>query len=161
MSKADINKKAFTVVGELSEDCSSITIDHHKALRRVIKFMVGKKLEINLKLLRYTRTAAQNRYLWGVCYTTICSFHKETTGEVITKEDIHFHTLQHILDYRLEAKEIMGKETLVVHGKSTSNLNTKEFGDLIDKLHAFWGEKGCIIPEPRQNNFLSDFVKDE
>jgi hypothetical protein len=161
MSKAGINKREFNVVGELTEDGQFIKIAHYKPLKRIFKALIGQPLDVSFKQLKYQRSAAQNRALWGVAYVTIAAWYKETNGEAISKDAIHAHTLQRILDYEVEVKEVYGTEIIVVKGKSTSALNTKEFTDLYKKIQKYWAEKGCDIPDPRGNNFLSDFIKDE
>ena len=163
MSKA-INKSEFSEIGvlEKTEDGGlSIKLRFGKVLKRVLEKLIGKDLEVNFRLFKYRRTEAQNRWLWGVAYVTIAAWYKETQGETVSKEAIHAHTLQEILDYKIEVEEFMGREVLVVKGKSTSQLSTKEFSDLVDKLVAYWAYYDCYIQLPKENNFLSDFVKDE
>lgn len=163
MSKA-INKSEFSEIGvlEKTEDGGlSIKLRFGKVLKRVLENLIGKDLEVNFRLLKYRRSDAQNRWIWGVAYVTIAAWYKETQGETVSKEAIHAHTLQEILDYKIEVEEFMGKEVLVVKGKSTSQLNTKEFSDMVNKLVAYWAQYDCYIQLPEENNFLSDFVKDE
>lgn len=163
MSKA-INKSEFSEIGvlEKTEDGGlSIKLRFGKVLRRVLEKLVGKDLEVNFRLLKFRRSDAQNRWLWGVAYTTISAWYKETQGETVSKEAIHAHTLQEILDYKIEVQEFMGKDILVVQGKSTSQLSTAEFSEMVDKLVAYWAVYDCYIPLPKENNFLSEFVRDE
>nr|DAM99216.1 MAG TPA: protein NinB [Herelleviridae sp.] len=163
MSKA-INKSEFSEIGvlEKTEDGGlTIKLRFGKVLKRVLEKLIGKELEVNFRLLKYRRSDAQNRWLWGVAYVTIAAWYKETQGETVSKEAIHAHTLQEILDYKIEVEEFMGKEVLVVKGKSTSQLTTKEFSDMVDKLVAYWAQYDCYIQLPKENNFLSEFVKDE
>jgi hypothetical protein len=157
---SDINKREFTVVGELTEDCRYLEITHYKALKRLVGSLVGEPLEINFKKLRYQRSAAQNRWLWGVAYVTIAAWYKETQGETISKDAIHAHTLQEILGYEIVSEEIMGREVLVVKGKSTSKLTTVEFNDMKDRLQAYWAERGCDIRDPNEHNMLTDHLDD-
>lgn len=160
MAGADINNREFVVVGELSEDCSSIQLTHYKALKRLIGHLKDTKLEVSFKKLRYKRSDAQNRFLWGVAYVTIAAWYYETQGEKVSKDVIHAHTLQYILGYRPVVETILGREVIVMEGKSTSKLNTVEFNDMKDKLQKYWAAKGCDIPDPRENNFITDFLDD-
>lgn len=163
MSKA-INKSEFSEIGvlEKTEDGGlSIKLRFGKVLKRVLENLIGKDLEVNFSLLKYRRTAAQNRWLWGVAYTTVMAWHKETQGYSIDKNTVHAYTLQEVLGYKIVPKELLGKEVLVVEKERTSSLSTKEFSEMVEKLVAYWAERGCYIPLPRENNFLSDFVKDE
>lgn len=163
MSSSNLYKKEFAEVGELIEieDGLAIRLRFGKPLKRILKHLKGVPLEVAFKPLKYQRSASQNRWLWGVAYTTISAWYKETQGIRVSKEAIHAHTLQHILDYKIEVEEILGKEVLVVKGKSTSQLTTTEFNDMKEALQRYWAELGCDIPDPRENNFLSDFLRDE
>lgn len=192
-------------MGELTEDCQHIAISHYKPLRRILRHLVGKQLEVNFKLLKYIRSDAQNRWLWGVAYITVVGWWKETFGEKVDKETLHAYTKQVIMGGKIydtvaiqkdeflalieevldldkpkeekmalvqknlhrwivnvQVKEVLNQRVIVdASEKSTKALNTKEFCELKDNLQAHWAEKGCDIPDPRENNFLSDFVKDE
>lgn len=192
-------------MGELSEDCKDISIAHFKPLRRILQHLVGKQLEVTFKLLKYNRSDAQNRWLWGVAYVTVCGWWKESFGERIDKETLHSYTKQVIMQGKtydtvaiqkdefltlveelldsglpkeqvlalveknlhrwtvnVQVKEVLNQRIVVDSSeKSTKTLNTKEFCDLKDDLQAHWAEKGCDIPDPRENNLLSDYVKDE
>lgn len=208
MANSDINKRKFDVVGELVEDCSSIKLDHHKPLRRVLSGLVGKKLAISIESLKYQKSLAQLRWIWGVAYIRIASFLKETSGVKYSKEEVHDYTTQQTLNngstgqcivmeqHEFESfvddfiilmeendpilvrnrvlrfsdgfkcnvgvTEILGKRVVVSGDKKRlSKLTTVQFNDLKDKLQKEWSERGCDIPDPRENNFLSDFLKDE
>lgn len=196
------------MVGELAEDCSSINLDHHKPLRRVLSHLIGKKLEVGVKQLKYTRSNAQNRWLWGVAYIKIAGWFKNTMGLKVSKDTIHDYSIQHIIgakeydtvafsksefqtlvseiiqlvendksesdiqaivdknmkhwETNVSLTELMGKRTVInPEVKTTSKMNTVEFGDFKDTLQAYYAERGCDIPDPRENNFLSDFIEDE
>lgn len=161
----------MTIVGKLSEDFTSIEILHNRVLKRVLRNYKGQDLEVAFRVLKYQRSSAQNRWLWGVAYVSICAWHKETTGEKMDKDTLHAHTLQYILDYRMQSKTINGMDVIVMQGKSTSALNTKEFSELVDKLCEYWNPKmeytdqnGDVqghIPLPKGNNMITDYVKDK
>lgn len=150
-------------MGELVdyEDGIAIKLTFGKPLKRILKPLMGQKLEVGFKVLKYQRSQAQNKWLWGVAYITIASWYKDTNGYTITKDAIHAHTLQEILDYKIRTGEINGKEVIYIDGKSTSALSVKEFSEMKDKLQVYWAERGCYIPDPRGNNFLSDYLDDE
>ena len=163
MSSSDINKLEFTDIGELQTTDDGglvVVLPFGKALRRVTKHLIGKRLEVNFKLLKYQRSNAQNRWLWGVAYVTIAAFMRETTGEDWDRDAIHAYSLKYILGYEVAVKTIKGKEVLYMKGKSTSKLSTQEFNDMKERLQQHWAEQGCIIPDPVGNNFLSDFLED-
>lgn len=196
------------MVGELAEDCSFVSLDHHKPLRRILHNLVGQKLEVTISKLKYKRSDGQNRWLWGVAYVQVTNFIKEMTGERVDKETIHEYSKQHIIGTRakdsivmekeefrtmisevitlseagkpgddilaivdknmkyweasVRIKEIMGTRTVVSpEVKTTSKMNTVEFGEFKDALQAHYGDRGLEIADPRENNMLSDYLKDE
>ncbi len=162
----DIYKKEFTEVGELLDTPEYglvLQLTFGAAMVRLFKLagMFGKRLEISFRILRYQRSLAQNRYMWGVAYTTIAAWYSETQGETVSKDAIHVYVLRNILEYQPKVENMLGQEVITFVGKSTSKLNTKEFNEFVEKLQAHFADKGCIIPDPKENNFLSDFLKDE
>lgn len=160
---SNIHKHEFTEVGRLEESENGdliIRLIFGKSLKKVVGNLMDKKLEVGFKALRHNRSNSQNRYLWGVAYICIRAWYKETQGRDISKEAIHAHTLQKVLGYTIRQEDVDGTEVLIVEGKSTSRLNTKEFTDLVDDLQHYWSERGCVIPDPNGNNFLSDHIKD-
>lgn len=203
-----LTDKPFEFTGELSEDMQSIKIDQAKVMARLLLHFKEKKLAVTIKLNRLIRSAAQNRWLWGVAHVRVASFLKDTQGEQYDKETIHDFTVQHILNkgntgkvvcfdvdefkqfcdefYELAHKkkkgwvmsavfdfvkpymtnltiqEVLGKRVVSnAEYKTTSKLNTKEFNELKEELQKYWSELGCDIPDPRENNFVTDYLKDE
>ena len=130
-----------------------------KTLRRVTKHLIGVELEIRVKPLKFKRSNAQNRWLWGVAYPTIIHWMLETQGERVSKDALHTYVLQVLLEYEPKVTEVMGVTVVSFQGKSTSSLTTTEFTELMDKIVAHWAEKGCTIPLPSGNNFISDHIK--
>lgn len=163
MSSSNLYKKEFAEVGELIEieDGLAIRLRFGKPLKRILKHLYGVPLEVAFKPLKYQRTQAQNRWLWGVAYVTISAWYKETQGIRVSKEAIHAHTLQHILGYKVRTEVVEGREVIYMDGKSTSSLSTSEFNQMKTDLQLHWAEKGCDIPDPRENNFLSEFLQDD
>jgi hypothetical protein len=83
-----INREVFTEVGLLldtDEYGLVIKLTFGKALKKVLRHLFDKKLEITVTELVYNRSSAQNRWLWGVAYETVIAHHRDTTGEKITK----------------------------------------------------------------------------
>jgi hypothetical protein len=97
-----------------------------------IKKLEGKDVEI--KELGSERTQQQNRYMWGVVYRLVA----EHTG--YTVEETHQVFRDRFLTYRKGKFEFT---------KSTTDLNTKEFGEYLDKVIDYaQQELEIIIPEP-------------
>lgn len=152
---------SFTEVGELvklPDGGLAIRLTFGKALRRILKPFFGKKLLVSFEEQKYQRSKAANRWLWGVAYVTIAAWYRETQGERISKEAIHAYTLHVILDSRIEVKEMFGKEIMIIHEKSTSQMTVQEFSEFMETLVKHWAEKGCEIPMPRGDNLLSDYI---
>ena len=155
------NKDSFTDIGELYDSPEYgliIKLTFGKALKRVVGSLIGKQLEVAFKLLKYNRSNAQNRWLWGVAYPTVIAWTLETTGETVSKEAVHAHALQEILGYIVKVEEYQGVEVIFMEGKSTKNLNTKEFNNFKEKLQRYYAVLGCDISDPRGNNYISDFL---
>ncbi len=152
--------KEIEASGKMREDLTGIDFTFPKAMQRISSVFVGSDLLIKFKVLRYSRSDAQNRWLWGVAYPTIAGWHKETQGERITADEIHAITCSVILGRRLIIKEKDGVEYAFFEGKTSSQLNTKEFTELMEQLQQFWAEKGCYIADPKQNNLITDHLND-
>ena len=101
-----------------------------------IKKLEGKDIEI--RPLSNSRSSQQNRYLWGVVYKII----GDELG--MTPEEVHETYKVKFLSYKKELKDKWYSFT-----RSTTDLNTVEFGEYIDKIvrHAS-SELGLIIPDP-------------
>lgn len=149
----------YTTSGELTDDCQFIKLDHYSALRRVTQRLLGQKLEVSFTVLRFKRSDAQNRYIWGVIVPCVQAWHLETFGEAKTKDEIYTWLRIGLLGHTPVLTEVMGVQVISMTGKRFSKMNTKEFAEATDLILKKMAEKHCIIPEPRQNNFLSDIVE--
>jgi len=163
-------EKEYAVSGMLYTDPSElepgelyIKLTHWRVLKRILFGWMDKELEVNLQVLRYQRSAAQNRYMWGVIVPTVMAFIKETTGEKKTKDEVYAYLNTHILGYELRTLEIMGKEVFVMEGKRFSQMNTKDFAEAVDKIITHFDALGCFIqlPQDKKNNLLTDFINDD
>lgn len=155
-------KQEYTVTGTLSEDCKSLEIRHYKVIKRVARSLLGQDLMITFTPLEYQRSGAQNRWYWGCACICIAGWYRETQGETITKEAVHDYVLQHVIGINTKKREILGKTTYISEKvKTTSKMSVKDFNEFKEKLQAYFAEYGCIIPDPRDNNMLEDFIKDK
>jgi hypothetical protein len=137
---------------------------HYDVYKRLFaKQFEGKPLLLTVQILRKKRSDRQNRYYYGVVIPTIQAFHLESTGEYIERDEVHAFNLTNVLGVVPEFKTVFGEEIMIFRQKKSSEMNTKEFAQFVDTLIAHWAEKGCIIPEPKNENLLTDFlgVKDE
>lgn len=151
--------KEFDIVGTLSDDCSCLEITHHVMLKRIIGGLRGEKLRIRFSKLKMKRSDAQNRYMWGVVVPCVRAWLLETQGVKYTPDEVYTWLRVGLLGYKPEVKEIAGQECIVMTGKRFSEMNTAEFAEATDSILTQMAEKGCVIPEPKQHNFLHEFVE--
>lgn len=98
----------------------------------------GKAVEVKLSRPVNSRSLRQNRFLWGVVYTTIA----EATGN--TTEDLHEHFKNQFLPRRFVT--LAGKEMEVA--KTTTALSVDEFSKYLEQLAAFAAsELGITLPD--------------
>lgn len=118
-----------------------------------------KKLLLEVSKLSRRRSDAQNRYIWGVVVPCTRAWLKETTGEKYTPDFVYSWLRSSILGAKPEVKTVAGEEVIVMTSKRFSKMTTVEFSEAIELILDTLAERGCIIPEPKANNFLSDFYK--
>jgi hypothetical protein len=153
-----IDSQDYTIIGELSPDCSTIVLDHAPYLRRILNTWVGKKLEVNLKVLRNRRSDRQNRWWWGVVIPTVRRWLFETTGNLHEPEAVHIWLQQNVLGYSIRQEVILGITVFIVEGKRTSQMTTVEFTNMVDVVVVFFAEKGVVIPMPIKRNLITDYI---
>ena len=152
--------REFNLTGTLTEDFGLLlTSSHIEGMRRLLKPLQGKTLEIKLKEVEYKRSDAQNRYYWGVVIPTVRAFLHETEGVRHSKDEVHFYNLYQVQRITPRIKTIMGVDTIIVEAKKSSEMTVQEFMDYVEQLQAYWAEKGCIIPDPQKHNFITDFIQ--
>jgi len=104
-----------------------------RKLFSILKSLKGKNV-IQIKKWRKKRSIDSNSYLWGVCYRYI----SDCTG--YTKEESHQAMGQLFLKYP------KGQHFFI---RSTTDLDTAEMGEYIDKIKAFAMDQfSCFIPDP-------------
>lgn len=151
----------YELKGVLSETATGVEFENGKAMSRVLRKWKGKTLHIVIKPFKRKRSDNQNRWMWGVAYVCIQAYLKETEGSAPSKEEIHLHNLQIVQGVKIESKVILGETVFTVNEKRTSSMSTVEFNEMKEKLQAYWAERDCIIPDPNEDNFLTDYAKDE
>lgn len=99
-------------------------------------------LELTLKKKRDQRSLEQNAWYWGVALKEIF---KETGNEPEYMHEI-------LKSEFLKAfYEFQGKVYTIV--RSTADLNTKEFGEYMDKVQKWASLKGIYIPDPNEVDY--------
>jgi hypothetical protein len=172
MSKNNTYEQGIVLKGILDEEFTGFTIEKFPVIKKVLKKIANAEgeVELTIKPLRYSRSDAQNRYYWGVCVVTIAHFLKESQGRTYSRDQIHALNLSEVAGNHMVVEDILspktGKITTIAtfSGKSTSQMNTKEFAEFIDNLLLYWADLGCDIPEPKEKpspNFITEFLDDE
>lgn len=152
----------MTFSGKFSEDCKSIVIDYADSILRLLYPHKDTQLEITIKKFHKDRTAAQNRYCWGVMIPTVRAWQKETTGECNSKEAIYAFFRVNIIGDEPVIETVDGVDVITLTGKRFSHCTTVEFAERVDKVIFYYAEKGLeiMLPDPKSNCLTTDFMKD-
>lgn len=109
------------------------TLDFHFYIQK----LEGKEVKVLVAERKYIRSVKANSYYWG-CVLKVCS---DYTG--FTPEECHQVFKERFLKY---TKDHKGKNFEFTH--STSELDTKEFSDYIQKIKLYMAEEHQVaIPE--------------
>lgn len=111
-----------------------------------LKYFEGKRVDISFEKHRDRRTNQQNRYLFGVVYPLIKSY-SDSYGHEFTIDDWHEY---YIAKKYFGVKEINGE----LIPKRSHEATTQEFNEAKDRIQRDWAEKGLVIPDPQQKDFL-------
>lgn len=102
-------------------------------------FAPGKKVKVEISQYVATRSAEQNRYLWGVCYKAL----EDATGQEAA--DWHEYMLGNWSGW--EVYELMGQKRR--HPKRRSSvLNKTDFSDYVVFIQQHAAQHGIHIPDP-------------
>jgi len=156
--------KEITLLGKMDEDFRVLFQDVRLFTRLLQPFQeTDKPLEITISIHRRQRSLAQNRWMWGVCVPTVLGWLKDTQGEKYTKDEVYYYINAKAVGRTPVIKEIAGEEVIILEGKRFSQMTTLEFSEAVDKIVAYFDERGLTIHLPKEgtNNLLSDYLKDE
>jgi len=153
----------YTVLGKLSPDLTSLEIDHAEPMKRLLKNLEGLTLEINIKRFFHQRSLAQNRWIWGICITTIQAWLKETNGEFPDKDTVYAFLRIRVVGHGVVIREMDGFEVPVIEGKRFSQMTTVEFSDAVEKIVEYYALRGLEVPlpKPKGNNLINEYLNDE
>lgn len=153
--------KKYELIANISEEnVKQFDWEKPSFVERIFSKFKNKGLLITVQPLAKKRSDAQNRWLWGVCYVRIASWHLENFGDKLTPEEIHIYVCTRILGIKYVHKEMFGEEVLVMQGIRTSEMSTAEFMDAKEKIQRFYAEKGCNIPDPTPLSLISDYFNE-
>lgn len=125
-------------------------LDNPDIFNEDLRHFEGKRFRLILTNDK-KRSNEQNKYWWGVVIRKIADWLRGF-GNDVTDEDVH----------EFLKMKYLGKKEVLINGKiferyrSTTELNTLEFSDLKDKIQRDFAQKGLIIPDPNQTEFLED-----
>lgn len=153
----------YTVSGKLSPDGRSLEITNAARAVRLWKHLIGVDLEIVFKKYYRKRSLAQNRWIWGVCILDVIQFLYETTGVLHSKEAIYTFLRAAVLGDEPWVETIDGKDVIYLTGKRFSQMTTAEFSRAVEKIVAYYAERGLEIrlPKPKTNNLITDYVEEQ
>ena len=115
--------------------------------KQILSDLPDGKYEIDKRKTK--RSTDQNKYWWGVVVKLIADWLR-SYGNDVTDNDVH----------EFLKMKYLGKREVNINGKNferyrgTSELTTIEFADMIAKVQRDFAEKGLIIPDPNQENFI-------
>ena len=131
--------------GRVADD-GRLTLDSMEATdrQRYLRGLIGKAVDVVVRVHRKKRSVDQNAWLWGPAY--------EVLGETLGY-DVHEHEQMH---YAILA-EYFGtvydpRSGMTFPARTSSQLNTKEFSTYMDWL-VRWAatEHGAVIPLPDES----------
>jgi len=127
--------------GKLAEGVS-ITI------RDLIAKMEGKNLVITIKEQGKRRSQQQNDFMWGFVIPPIKQMF-EDAGTPCTPDDVHAYLKEHVLGMMKVMVLPDGTRRAVV--ESSTQKDTIEWEDNMEKIRAWAAGWGVVIPYPNEN----------
>jgi len=154
------SNQEYTVSGTLSPDGRSLEITNAPRAVRLWKHLIGVDLEITFKKFYRKRSLAQNRWIWGVCVPAVIQYLLETTGVLHSKEAVYSFLRLNVIGNEAWVETIEGQDVIYITGKRFSQMTTKEFSEAVEKIVAYYAERGTEIPLPlpKTNNLITDYA---
>jgi hypothetical protein len=110
------------------------------------KYFEGKKVDITIERHKTKATYPQKKYSFGVVFKKISDYMKSYGDEHTPKELYEFYKSKGYFGY----KEIMGEQV----PKGLSEATTLEASEAKEKIQREWANRGLVIPDPNQEDFL-------
>jgi hypothetical protein len=153
--------RKYHVSGIIQED-GSIMLEHFEAYKSIFvrAKMVGERVILVIQKFRRRRTDKQNRYIWGVAVPVVQYHVYRTEGLKLTEDEAYIWIRIKTGD-KPEIKNIAGVDVVTFANKRLSRRNTVEFAETIDNLALVLAEGGTVLPMPKEDNLLHEFVIDE
>lgn len=142
-------EQEFNVLGKLTADLTCLQLDHADRLSRMWRMLKDETLEITFKKFYRRRTAAQNRLIWGPIITKqLIPWYKENEGITYSKDALYAFLRIRVVGQEVQIVTIDGRDIPVVTGKPFSKMLTIEFNEAMEKIVAYYGERGLEIKLP-------------
>jgi len=132
----------FEALGFINERGGLEMNDRDGMLRALRGFKRGANVLVTVKVHRETRSSAQNRFYHGVVIPAFVDHCGYTAAEA--KDALALELLPR------EVVDVKTGEVKTVPGH-TSQLNAKEFNDLIERAQQLGAEMGIYIPDPGED----------
>ena len=132
----------FEALGFINERGAVEMNDRDGMLQALRGFKRGANVLVTVKVHRETRSSAQNRFLHGVIIPAFAAHTGYTKAEA--KDALALELIPH------EVIDLKTGEVRIVPGH-TSQLNTKEFAEFIERAQQLGAEMGIYIPDPGED----------
>lgn len=120
----------------------SVSNDGHlilpKAIRsEVVRWFLGKEIEVSFSQKKKPRSNPQNAYYWGVVIDLICQAMNEA-GDLVKPQEVHEFLKHRFL--KIQKIDIETGELLYEYSRSTTDLSTFEFSEYVERCVQFAAE---------------------
>lgn len=117
-----------------------------EAVRDVLRRFEGKRMTVTVERYRRKRSNPQNAFYWG-CVIPRIQLMFEEAGSSVSAEEVH-DFLRSECRITREIIDPLGE----VHStlRSSTELDTSEWEDWMEKIRAWAGERGHQIPFPNE-----------
>ncbi|OGU84379.1 MAG: hypothetical protein A2W11_03730 [Ignavibacteria bacterium RBG_16_35_7] len=126
-----------------------------KSLELAFQHFEGVGVDITIERHKTKRSNQQNKYLWSVVWNKIVDFIFDLTGKRFVPQDIHDNYVK--LGY-FGYKESPVDVNIKIP-KGSSEATTIEFMEAVSRIQMEWAEKGLVIPDPNQKDFINDKIE--
>ena len=121
-----------------------------ESINNAYLYFEGEGVDITIEIHKTKRSKAQNNFLWGYVWSKIQKYIFEIRKERFPLQEIHDN--YKAKGYFGFKKSIDGDDI----PKGSSESTTVEFAEAIDRLQKEWAERGLVLPDPQQTEFLEE-----
>ena len=107
-----------------------------RILAKLKDSLEGKDIELTLRRLRMKRSGRQNRYYHGVVIATFAEYCGYEPAQLHEALKLRFL--------------VIDPEAALPVARSTTDLDTREFTEYVERVRQLAAEMGCYIPDPNE-----------